>query len=85
MSYIFHRTNDLTSTIDTWIYTIDDVVVNTSTGYFNDVRNFFGYEYRQYSRIKWQPKNPNHDATYQGFMYDNLQVSSWESANKSGT
>jgi len=22
---------------------------------------------------------------YQGFMYDNLQVSSWESANKSGT
>ena len=77
--------NDLTTTVDTWTYTINGVEVNTSTGYFNDARAELGFTYEQSSRIKWQPKNANHDSTFQGFQYDDLRVSSWISSNKSGT
>ncbi|MAA79532.1 MAG: hypothetical protein CL916_09755 [Deltaproteobacteria bacterium] len=58
---------------DYWTYSVDGVeIVVDEPGYFAEARIFGGYAYTESTRVKFQPKHNNYDASYQGFIFDEL-------------
>ena len=62
---------------DSWTYYVNQQEVHTSLGYFNAYfRPPKNYTYETSRNIKFQPRHPNYDESYQGFYLDDLQYSS---------
>ena len=61
---------------DSWTYYVNQQEVHTSLGYFNRARDDFNYTYETSRNIKFQPRHPNYDESYQGFYLDDLQYTS---------
>ena len=70
---------------DTWEYSVDGAVVHSSLGYFNQGREDLGFGYKPSTRIKFQPKHSNWDASLMGFYFDSINVASWDSADEAAT
>lgn len=69
-------TEDENSHSVTSVCSVDDVEFSMgATPFFTRARQIAGYGYTPSSRVKFQPRHPNHDASYKGFIFDDLKVS----------
>ena len=66
--------------LDYWTYRVDGVeIISDEMGYFSDFRVANGFGYTESSRVKFQPRHTNQDASFQGFFFDDLVTQTLDS------
>eukprot|EP00058_Branchiostoma_floridae_P027595 XP_002613086.1 hypothetical protein BRAFLDRAFT_89968 [Branchiostoma floridae] len=58
--------------MDQWHYRVDGTYTFTGGAYYQTARYDSGWNYEYTNRLKFEPKHANHDASFQGFFFDDI-------------
>ncbi|KAI8496320.1 hypothetical protein Bbelb_261610 [Branchiostoma belcheri] len=67
--------------MDQWQYRVDNTYTFTGGAYFQTARYDNDWNYEYVNRLKFQPRHANHDASFQGFFFDDIHYGVFDSSS----